>query len=82
MVVLHDLEAAREAIQQLSGLQCGKISVACAGSQLIVPSIISFHRRYPDIHISVAELSTEDTKKKLLQNELDFGMVLLPLVDR
>ena len=43
---------------------------------------MQFHQHYPKIHINVEQLSTEQIRYKLLQNELDFGVVFLPLADR
>lgn len=82
MRVFDTLEQAETDISQLKGLERGRIKVACLGTYLAMETVIAFHQRYPKIHIAVEQLSTELIRHKLLQNEIDFGVVFLPLADR
>ncbi|MGN7396690.1 LysR family transcriptional regulator [Peribacillus frigoritolerans] len=76
------LKQAQVAIGELQGLQQGTITIGCSGNHLLTSSIIEFYKQYPGIKISVSELSTEETKKRLLENELDLGVVFLPLENK
>lgn len=82
MRIFDTIEQATTEIGQLNGLSRGHISVACMGTYLIMETIITFHKLYPQIHIELEQLATEDIRRKLLQNELDFGIVFLPLTDK
>lgn len=79
--IFGELKQAHTAIAELQGLERGSLAVGCSGSHLLISSIVKFHTRYPGIKISIVQLSTEETKKKLLKNELDIGIAFLPLDD-
>lgn len=79
--VFDELEQAQLAIQELEGLKKGNITVGCSGNYLLISSIISFNEKYPGIKIHVSELSTEETKRGLLDNQFDLGVVFLPVED-
>jgi LysR family cyn operon transcriptional activator len=80
--VFDELRQSSLAIQELKGLQQGTLKVGCCGNHLFISSIIAFHKSYPGIKISVAELSNEEIRQMLIQNELDLGIVCLPLEDQ
>ncbi|WP_196592948.1 LysR family transcriptional regulator [Pectinatus sottacetonis] len=82
MRIFDTVEQALAEISQLNGLERGQIKVACLGTYLAMETVIAFHKQYPKIHIELEQLSTEQIRYKLLQNELDFGVVFLPLADR
>lgn len=44
-------------------------------------TIIEFHTNYPNIELSIFGLRTGDIFNKLFQNELDLGIVFLPIDD-
>jgi DNA-binding transcriptional LysR family regulator len=75
----HELDQARAAIAELQGMKRGRLRIGCAGNHLVLPAIASFRRKYPQIEISVQELATEEVKEKLLANQVDLGIVYLPL---
>lgn len=79
--IFSELTQAHAAIHELQGLQRGNIAVGCSGSHLLISSIVKFHTKYPGINLSIVQLSTEETKEKILNNELDIGIVFLPLDD-
>lgn len=79
--VFYELEQAQIKIKEIKGLQRGKLRIGCSGNHLLTTSIVSFHEKYPGISLSVIELATEETKQGLLNNELDIGVVFLPLED-
>jgi len=82
MRIFDTLEQAASDISQLKGLERGHIKIACLGTYLAMETVMDFHQRYPKIQIAVEQLSTEQIRHKLLQNELDFGVVFLPLADK
>ncbi len=75
----HELNQARVAIEELRGMKRGCLRIGCAGNHLLLPAIAAFHRRYSEIEISVLELATEEVKERLLTNQVDLGIVYLPL---
>jgi len=79
--VINELKLARLEINELSGLQRGKLRIGCSGNHLLTDALVAFHRLYPGIELTVTELSTEETREGLLHNHLDVGVVFLPLFD-
>lgn len=79
--ILHELEQAQTEINEIRGLQRGKLRIGCSGNHLLTTTIVSFHEKYPGIELTVVELATEETRQGLLNNKLDIGVVFLPLED-
>lgn len=80
--VFHEISQARAAISELQGLERGTLKIGSLLSvvnYLLSPTVIGFHNAYPNVELSVQGLRTGDIYKGLLQNELDFGIVFLPL---
>ncbi|GED13490.1 LysR family transcriptional regulator [Aneurinibacillus migulanus] len=83
--VFHELEQARSAIGELQGLERGKIRIGAlltVVNYLLPPTLLEFHKKYPKIEMSVLGLRTGDIRQKLLENELDLGIVFLPMKDK
>ncbi|OZB90521.1 LysR family transcriptional regulator [Paenibacillus sp. XY044] len=79
--IFHELEQAQSEINELKGMQRGRLTIGCSGNHLLTRTLISFHQKLPGISISVLELATEETRAGLLANKLDLGVVFLPLED-
>ncbi|OAS23650.1 LysR family transcriptional regulator [Paenibacillus oryzisoli] len=80
--VFHELSQARAAINELQGLKRGTLRIGAlltVVNYLLPPTVISFHERYPQVELSVLGLRTGDIYEGLLQNELDLGIVYLPM---
>ncbi|KIL80115.1 LysR family transcriptional regulator [Bacillus badius] len=80
--IFSEIEQAKTSINELNGLQRGTLSIGTVltvENYLIPPALLDFHRLYPAIKISVFGLRTGDIKKHLLENQLDFGIVFLPM---
>ncbi|WP_077735561.1 LysR family transcriptional regulator [Bacillus sonorensis] len=80
--IFHELSEARAAISELQGLQRGSLKIGAlltVVNYLLPRNIIEFHRSYPNIKLSVLGLRTGDIYEGLLQNELDLGIVCLPI---
>lgn len=82
MRIFHELQQANAGIRELRGLQRGRLRIGCSGMHLLTDPIIAFHQRYPAIELSVQELATDETRKLLLDNKLDLGLVFLPVEDQ
>ncbi|NOU91586.1 LysR family transcriptional regulator [Paenibacillus sp. LMG 31460] len=76
--MFHELDQAQAAINEIQGMQRGRLRIGCSGNHLLTATIIAFHALYPKIELSVTELATEETKERLLSNQLDIGVVFLP----
>ncbi|NOU96108.1 LysR family transcriptional regulator [Paenibacillus sp. LMG 31456] len=77
----HELDQAQAAINELSSMQRGRLRIGCSGNHLLTSAMISFHKQFPGVELSVTELATDETKEGLLTNQLDIGVVFLPFED-
>lgn len=80
--VFHELSQARAAISELQGLKRGTLKIGAlltVVNYLLPPTVIGFHRSYPNVELSILGMRTGDIYNGLLQNELDLGIVLLPM---
>lgn len=80
--VFHELAQARAAISELQGLKRGSLKIGAlltVVNYLLPPTVMEFHNNYPQIELSVLGLRTGDIYIGLLQNELDLGIVFLPM---
>ncbi|OCT13596.1 LysR family transcriptional regulator [Paenibacillus pectinilyticus] len=79
---LGSLANAREQIQELQKVERGTLSIgALPGelNELVSSLLIDFHRNYPNIRIKL--IAHEDVVERVLQNELDFALSILPVED-
>jgi len=80
--VFHELSQARAAISEIQGLERGTLKIGAlltVVNYLLPPTVIGFHRNYPNVELSILGLRTGDIYNGLLQNELDLGIVFLPM---
>ncbi|MCG7336303.1 LysR substrate-binding domain-containing protein [Sporosarcina sp. ACRSM] len=77
--IFLEMEIAKEKIQELKGLNRGQLRIGTSGNHLLYASLLSFHQQYPNIKLSVFDLTTEETVLKILNSELDMGVVFLPI---
>lgn len=80
--VFHEISQAQAAISELQGLERGTLkigSLLTVVNYLLSPTVIGFHHAYPNVELSIQGLRTGDIYKGLLQNELDLGIIFLPL---
>lgn len=77
--VFYELDQAVKEINEINGLERGKVMIGCSGTQLLHSSIFSFHKQYPNIELSVVDTTTEDTVENLLNSTFDLGIVFLPV---
>lgn len=80
--VFHELSQARAVISELQGLKRGTLKIGAlltVVNYLLPPTVMGFHNSYPNVELSVLGLRTGDIYNGLLQNELDLGIVFLPM---
>lgn len=80
--VFHELSQAKAAISEIQGLERGTLKIGAlltVVNYLLPPTVIGFHRSYPNVELSILGLRTGDIYDGLLQNELDLGIVFLPM---
>ncbi|NGP45105.1 LysR family transcriptional regulator [Bacillaceae bacterium SIJ1] len=81
--VFHELSQAQAAISELQGLKRGTLKIGAlltVVNYLLPPTVMEFHNSYPNVELSVLGLRTGDIYDGLLQNELDLGIVFLPMM--
>ena len=74
---LQDLEEGRRALHDVQNLSRGALRIAITPTfttYLIGPLIKAFHNLYPNITLSVQEMSQEQMEKQLLDDEFDVGI--------
>lgn len=77
-----NLTSAKEQIQELQQIERGKLSIGALPGELnqfVSTLLIDFHREYPKVRIKI--LGVEDLVNRLLQNELDLAVTILPVED-
>jgi len=79
--IFYELKQVDNEINELRGLQRGKLTIGCSGNHLLLPSIVTFHEKYPQIELSIMNASTEETKEGILNNQVDIGIIFLPIDD-
>lgn len=79
--IFYELKQVNNEINELKGLQRGKLTIGCSGNHILLPSIMSFHEKYPEIELSVIDATTEETKEGILNNQVDIGILFLPIDD-
>jgi LysR family transcriptional regulator, cyn operon transcriptional activator len=80
--VLRDLEQAREDIRELIGAERGRLmigAVSTVNTYLIPPVVSRFRQQHPNVHLQVQAQPSLDIENRLLSNQLDVGLCLLPL---
>ncbi len=73
----QELQEGRRAIHDVSDLSRGTLRIAVTPTfttYLVGPLVEAFHRRYPNITLSVREVAQEPMEHQLLADELDVGI--------
>jgi len=79
--ILGHTEAAVVATQRTAQGRAGKLSIGFTvpWAYELAPEIVSeFSRRYPDVALSIRELSSSEQVRLLIDDDLDFGFLRLP----
>ncbi|MBO9514843.1 MAG: transcriptional regulator CynR [Variovorax sp.] len=78
---LHELEAGRMALADLSELQTGSLTLGVIPTflnTLVAPAVAAFTRAYPRVAIEVRELLARPVEQGLLDGTLDLGVSFHP----
>ncbi|MET3632272.1 transcriptional regulator CynR [Burkholderia sp. 572] len=74
---LHDLEEGHRAIHDVHDLSRGSLRIAVTptfATYLVGPLVEDYHSRYPEIALSLKEMSQERMETLLVDDELDVGI--------
>lgn len=80
--VLADCEAGRAAVRELLGLRGGRVAIGATPSLAtsVLPGVLGqFHRRYPEVGLTLHEAGSQDLVNRLEQAQLDLALVILPV---
>jgi len=79
---LAGLEAAAAAVRRLAGVVTGRVRIgtgATASIYLLPPLLRRLRSRYPDVELIVVTGNSSDIAARIAHNELDVGVVTLPV---
>ncbi len=78
---LHELDAGRMALSDLTGLRTGRLTVGVFPTflnTLMPATVAAFQRDYPGIHVEVRDLRGGPIHDQVLDGTLDFGVAIHP----
>lgn len=81
----RELDAAVEQVQQLRGIVAGRLRLGTSASisiYLLPPALRRFRVRYPETELFVVTGNAADITRSVVANELDVGIVSLPVRER
>ncbi|WP_213583016.1 LysR family transcriptional regulator [Paenibacillus sp. J2TS4] len=79
------LEAGENKVRSLKRLEAGELRIGAGGSlirHLLLPYLDRFHTQYPDVRIRLSHGKTPDLAKRLIDGQIDLGIVHMPFTDR
>ncbi len=79
--VLAELEAGRNALDELVGLERGKLRVGVSQSfvrKLLPPILGEFTARYPNVLLTLTEMTAGEIEKGLSNSDVDIGIAFAP----
>lgn len=82
---LRELQTGLELVQQLRGVVAGRIRLGTSASisiYLLPPLLRRFRSRYPDTELIVVTGNAREIRRAVVANELDIGVVSLPVRER
>lgn len=78
-MVFANLESAKEQIEELQNVKRGKLVIGTLPGDLnhiASMVLLEFHSKYPDVQIQI--FSIDDVVEKVIQNEIDLALTLMP----
>jgi LysR family hydrogen peroxide-inducible transcriptional activator len=79
---LFEIDKAREQIEEVKGLRRGRVSLGVLpsiGARLLPDILASFHRRYPDIEVTLLEQDVSGEFEQMVHaGQLDMAMIRMP----
>ena len=82
---LRELEAGVERVQELRGVVAGRVRLGTSASisiYLLPPGLRRFRARYPETEVVIVTGNAAEITRAVVANELDVGIVSLPVRDR
>ncbi len=82
--ILQDVKHAEMAIQDLNGLQRGKVRFGSGATTLIYqlpPVLETFQANYPNIELVIVSETTDQMARDVLAQRLDLALVMLPVAE-
>jgi DNA-binding transcriptional LysR family regulator len=82
---LRELETGVERVQELRGVVAGRVRLGTSASisiYLLPPALRRFRARFPDTEVVVVTGNAAGITRAIVANELDIGIVSLPVRDR
>lgn len=79
--ILRDMDDARRALDDVSGLQRGSLSIAVlpvVGHRMLPAALTRFHHEHPGIRVRVIEMSVDDMEHALVAGTVDLGLGFMP----
>lgn len=76
------IEAGERHVANMHRLEGGDVRIGTSDTlcrHYMLPTLDTFHRAHPNIHLSVTNQTSLDTVALLLAGEIDFGVVNLPI---
>jgi Transcriptional regulator len=77
----EQIKMGEQRLEEIQNLEMGEIKIGASDMTLqfyLLPYLEEFHKKYPDIKISVSNAPTPATLCKMKNNEIDFGVVSGP----
>jgi DNA-binding transcriptional LysR family regulator len=81
----HELQTGVERVQELRGIVAGRVRLGTSASisvYLLPPLLRRFRARFPDTELVIVTGNAPEIAKALVDNELDLGVVSLPVRHR
>lgn len=78
------LQAGEIQLQALKNLTAGELRIGASGpviKHLLLPLLDTFHAEHSDVRIRLSQGKTSDIRDRLLDGQIDIGLVHLPLSD-
>ena len=82
---LRELEAGVERVQKLRGVVAGRVRLGTSASisiYLLPPGLRRFRARYPETEVVIVTGNAAEITRAIVANDLDVGIVSLPVRDR
>ena len=82
---LRELEAGVERVKELRGVVAGRVRLGTSASisiYLLPPALRRFRARYPETEVVIVTGNAAEITRAIVANELDVGIVSLPVRDR
>jgi DNA-binding transcriptional LysR family regulator len=82
---LRELETGVERVQELRGVVAGRVRLGTSASisiYLLPPALRRFRARYPETEVVIVTGNAAEITRAVVANELDVGIVSLPVRDR